>query len=150
MAIELAIATTKDIPALCELLSLLFEKECEFQADAAAQQRGLNAIITDANIGCIVLARDGQMPVGMVGLLYTQSTALGGRVALLEDLIVAPSYRNKRIGSKLLNYAISQAKNNHCLRITLLTDSDNQSAQRLYKRQGFELSSMRPMRLLLN
>ncbi len=150
MTIEFTIATKNEIPALCELLELLFELECEFRPNAVAQQRGLKAIIGNADIGCVLIARDGQIPVGMVSLLYTQSTALGGRVALLEDLIVAPLYRNNGIGSSLLEYAISHAKDNDCLRITLLTDSHNLAAQSLYKRQGFVLSSMLPMRLFLN
>jgi len=44
---------------------------------------------------------------------------------------------------------ISQARAEGVLRITLLTDMQNESAQALYRRAGFVGSPMRPMRLKL-
>ena len=58
------------------------------------------------------------------------------------------SWRNRACCSRTDN-AISVARAKGCKRITLLTDKTNESAQRFYKRQGFELSSMVPMRLSL-
>jgi len=142
-------AVLADIPALCELLSQLFEQEAEFTPDQAAQRRGLQMILTDNATGMILVAREGQQIVAMVNLLYTVSTALGTRVALLEDMVVAPSQRNCGLGSRLLDAAVRYARRNGCRRITLLTDSDNLSAQRFYQRQGFSRSSMIPLRLSL-
>ncbi|NCO52885.1 MAG: GNAT family N-acetyltransferase [Deltaproteobacteria bacterium] len=142
-------AVLADIPALCELLSQLFEQEAEFTPDQAAQRRGLQMILTDNATGMILVAREGRQIVAMVNLLYTVSTALGTRVALLEDMVVAPSQRNCGLGSRLLDAAVRYARRNGCRRITLLTDSDNLSAQRFYQRQGFSRSSMIPLRLSL-
>ena len=86
----------------------------------------------------------------MVGLLYTISTALGARVALLEDMVVAPAWRNAGFGSQLLEAAIAQARQAGCQRITLLTDDINTDAQRFYGRHGFTRSPMVPFRRLLN
>ena len=118
-------ATSADIPALCQLLTLLFAQEAEFQPDIAVQQRGLNAILTNADVGEILVARQNVQIVGMVSLLYSISTALGGRVALLEDMVVAPLLRGSGLGSQLLTAAITHAQQRGCLRITLLTDADN-------------------------
>ena len=87
--------------------------------------------------------------VGMVSLLFTESTALGAKVALLEDMIVLPEYRACKVGSKLLSAAISCALESGCKRITLLTDQANTQAQHFYKMHGFEQSSMSAFRLLL-
>lgn len=35
--------------------------------------------------------------IGMVSILWSISTALGGKVAFLEDMIVSPSYRGKEL-----------------------------------------------------
>lgn len=145
-----SLATTADIPALSELLTQLFTQEAEFQADSVAQQRGLNAILSDPAIGEILVARQNGQIVGMVNLLYSISTALGARVALLEDMIIAPDMRGSGVGSQLLAAAIGHAKQCGCLRITLLTDADNYAAQAFYRKQGFEQSSMIPLRLGLN
>ncbi|WP_043459629.1 GNAT family N-acetyltransferase [Azohydromonas australica] len=142
-------AAQSDIPALCELLALLFSQEVEFHPDPAAQRRGLAAILSDPGIGLILVARQGGAITGMVNLLFTVSTALGERVALLEDMVVAPAHRGSGVGDRLLKAAIEQARRQGCCRITLLTDRVNEAAQRFYARQGFQASTMLPMRLPL-
>lgn len=84
-------ATRADVPALCALLGELFAQEAEFAPDARAQSRGLGRIIDDPAIGTVLVARRGDEVLGMVSLLYTVSTALGERVALLEDMVVFAS-----------------------------------------------------------
>ena len=146
MSREINLATVSDTPALSALLSILFTQEAEFQPDTAAQQRGLNAILSDPALGEILVARQNGQIVGMVNVLYSISTALGARVALLEDMVVAPAMRGSGLGSQLLAAAIKHAKQRGCLRITLLTDADNYAAQAFYQKQGFEKSSMIPLR----
>ncbi len=146
---EISLATVSDIPKLCELLALLFSQEADFQPNYEAQHRGLVHILNNPDVGLILVARKNEQVVGMVNLLFTVSTALGQRVALLEDLIVLPNQRGNGIGSQLLKQAIETARLNNCHRITLLTDSTNESAQQLYQKQGFQFSAMIPMRVLL-
>lgn len=142
-------ASEADIPALSELLSTLFSQEVEFKPDDAAQRKGLAAIIANPDLGAILVAREGASILAMVNLLFTISTALGERVALLEDMVAAPAARGTGIGSALLNHAIEFASNHGIKRITLLTDHDNHAAQRFYARHGFTASSMMPMRRAL-
>lgn len=142
-------ATPADIPALCELLSALFAQEEEFAPNPEAQARGLARIIDDPGLGVILVARSEDRVVGMVNLLFTVSTALGARVAWLEDMVLASPVRNSGLGSALLAQAISLARVQGCKRITLLTDRSNAAAQRFYRKQGFVVSDMVPMRLLL-
>ena len=85
----------------------------------------------------------------MASLLYTISTAEGGKAALFEDFIVQPEYRRQGIGTRLLEYVIQQARAEGVLRITLLTDLKNDNAQDLYRKLGFVNSSMQAMRLKL-
>lgn len=142
-------ATPDDIPRLCELLALLFAQEAEFQPDPSKQAAGLRKIITQPEVGRILVLREGDAVIGMVNLLFTVSTALGGRVAVFEDMIVDPAHRGGGAGSQLLQAAIESARAAGCLRITLLTDRGNADAQRFYARHGFEPSVMLPMRLQL-
>ncbi|MDD2738028.1 MAG: GNAT family N-acetyltransferase [Methylomonas lenta] len=149
-SIDITPATIDDIPALCELLAILFAQEAEFQPNRIAQQSGLAEIISNQAMGRIFLARVGSEVVGMISLLFTVSTALGGRVALLEDMVVSPAFRNAGIGSALLVYATAYARENGCRRITLMTDSNNLGAQRFYQSYGFDISSMISMRLVFD
>ncbi len=140
-------ASIEDIPQLCDLLEMLFDMESDFLPDRTKQTEGLRQIIGNPEVGCILVFREGNDISGMVNLLYTVSTACGGRVGMLEDLIVKPDRRNMKIGCDLLDAAIDHAKISGCLRITLLTDSDNLGAIRLYQRFGFSRSEMIPLRL---
>jgi ribosomal protein S18 acetylase RimI-like enzyme len=139
-------ALASDIPALSELLSVLFTQEVEFKPDTAAQCKGLSTIISNPDLGAILVAREGRTVLAMVNLLFTISTAIGERVALLEDMVVSPSARGSGIGSDLLNYAIDFASSSGVKRITLLTDHENTSAQRFYAKHGFSKSTMVPLR----
>jgi GNAT superfamily N-acetyltransferase len=149
MNLRFEAASVKDLPQLVELLGELFEQEAEFTPDAAKQETALKMILADPRLGKLFVARDGRQVVAMASLLYTVSTAEGGRAALFEDLVVRPDYRKQGIGARLLEYVISQARAEGLLRLTLLTDMQNESAQVLYRKLGFVGSPMKPMRLKL-
>ena len=149
METDICEATPADIPQLCQLLGILFSQEVDFAADVTLQERGLSMIISNPDVGRILVLRDGDRVLGMANLLFTVSTAMGARVAVLEDVIVLPEYRGKGFGRQLLNASVSLARECSCERVTLLTDSDNFRAQKLYTDFGFKPSTMMPMRLLL-
>jgi len=142
-------ALPADIPELAGLLGLLFAQEREFVPNLQCQSDGLAAVLASPGIGAIRVARLGGRPIGMVVVLFSISTALGGPVATLEDLVVHPDHRGNGTGVRLLSAALEVAAQRGCLRVSLLTDADNRRAQALYARVGFVASSMRPMRLLL-
>jgi ribosomal protein S18 acetylase RimI-like enzyme len=147
MSLKFETATQKDLPRLVELLGILFESEAEFSADAGTQGHALQALLSDPAKGRIFVARDGREVVAMASLLYTISTAEGGKAALFEDLVVAPDHRKRGIGEALLKHVIAHARAEGVLRITLLTDMQNERAQAMYRRVGFVGSPMKPMRL---
>ena len=142
-------ATKNDIFALSELLSELFSQELEFTVNKKLQEKGIIAILENENIGNILIVSINEKIVAMVNILYTISTALGTKVAILEDMIVSKNFQNQNIGSELLKYAIEVAKNKGCKRITLLTDNDNSHAHKFYKKSGFQKSNMIPFRILI-
>ena len=147
---KIEIATTSDIPKLCTLLDYLFSQEVEFKPNHKIQSRGLEKILNNNNIGNIFVAKKNKKIVGMVILLYTISTALGERVALLEDMVVSPEERNLGIGSMLLDHVVKYATEKKCKRITLLTDKMNIRAQKFYKQHKFNRSTMIPFRMIVN
>ena len=142
-------ATLNDIPQLCSLLAILFTQENDFQPNAEKQSVALQEIIAHSESGRILVMREGDLIIGMVNLLFTISTVCGGKVAILEDMIIHPSRHSDGLGSELLQAAKVLAQDSGCKRITLLTDRANDSAIRFYQRQGFEISGMIPMRLAL-
>src|SRR4051812_29944624 len=140
-------ATAADLPQLVQLLGILFDHEAEFTPDAGKQEAALKMILGNPDRGKIYVARDGRTVVAMASLLYTVSTAEGGKAALFEDLVVHPDHRKQGIGEALLKFVVAQARSDGVLRLTLLTDMQNERAQAMYRRAGFVGSPMKPMRL---
>jgi GNAT superfamily N-acetyltransferase len=146
---DITLANLQDIPELISLLTVLFSQDIEFEPNREKKQNGLLQIIIHPEIGeILVLKGDGKI-IGMVSILYSVSTALGGKVAILEDMVIKPSFRNLGLGSELLKTAIEFAKNRNCLRVTLLTDFDNETAIHFYENFKFSKSSIIPIRLIL-
>jgi GNAT superfamily N-acetyltransferase len=142
-------ATEADLDELSEMLGELFAQESDFRPDKDRQLRGLRLIFEQPSRGRVfVLRRDGAI-VGMINLLFTISTAEGGFVILLEDLVIHKQFQGNGYGSRLLQHAIDFARQKNFLRITLLTDRPENMAQEFFRRHGFHESSMIPMRLLI-
>lgn len=143
-------ATAEDLDELSSLLGELFSQESDFRPNKQKQLHGLRLIFEQPNRGRVFVLRCNRSIVGMINLLFTISTAEGGFVLLLEDLVIHKTHQGKGYGSRLLEHAIDFAKQKNFLRITLLTDRPELRSQNFFKRHGFHESSMMPMRLLVS
>ena len=141
-------ATLDDLSELTELLTDLFSQEDDFTPNREKQLRGLRLILEQPSRGRIFVLRTNQKIIGMINLLITISTAEGGFVLLMEDLVIRQEHRRQGYGSRLLNHAITFARQKNFLRITLLTDRPTES-RKFYLKHGFTESGMIPMRLHL-
>jgi len=96
-----------------------------------------------------VVVRNEDRIFGMVNMLFTISTARGGFVILMEDVVIHPRHRGQGYGTMLVDHVIEFAKQKRFLRITLLTDKISAESQEFFRKQGFEYSNMIPMRRLI-
>ena len=142
-------ATIEDLPALTELVMELFAHSGDFSPDRVTQERGLQLILEQPSRGRIFVLRTDHRIIGMVNLLFTISTARGGFVLLMEDVVVHPDHRGLGYGSMLVKYVIEFAKQKDFKRITLLTDKISAESQNFFRKNGFEYSNMIPMRRII-
>lgn len=143
-------ATIEDLPQLVELLVALFSEDGDFKPDRTKQEHGLRLILEQPNRGRIYVLRTDHKVIGMVNLLFTISTAEGGHVLLMEDVIIHPQHRRQGYGSRLLKCAIEFAREKRFKRITLLTDRISADSQTFFQQHGFQFSKMIPMRLVFH
>ncbi len=141
-------ATVEDLPQLAELLHDLFSRDSDFKPNTVKQLRGLQLIIEQPNRGRIFVLRANDRIIGMLNLLFTISTAEGGFVIILEDLVISHDHRGQNYGSQLLEYAKEFARLKDFVRITLLTDRPDEFSKSFFQRHGFHESKMVPMRWL--
>jgi GNAT superfamily N-acetyltransferase len=142
-------ATLEDLPQLTELLFDLFTLDGDFKPDRTKHMRGLRLILEQPSRGRVFVARQNGRILAMINLLFTISTAEGGFVLLLEDIIVHHDHRHHGFGEMLLEYSLQFAREKNFLRVTLLTDRANEEAQKFFKHHGFLDSKMIPLRMFL-
>jgi len=146
--IQIRHADTADIPALVGLLRQLFSIEQDFEPDPDKQARGL-ALLLDSSQAQVFVAEQAGRVVGMLSVQVLVSTAQGGPVGLVEDVVVDAACRGRGIGEAMLGRLRQWAVQRGLSRLQLLADRDNGRALAFYRRQGWATSGMLGLRLLL-
>lgn len=125
-------AGSEDLPGLLPLLKLLFSIEEDFTFDAKKQIKGLT-LLAEQNSAAIFVADINGETVGMVTGQLLISSAEGGLSLMVEDLVVAPHQRNKKIARSLLQALGNWAEEKGAHRMQLLADENNKEALSFYK-----------------
>ena len=151
MDLTLRHARPGDIPRMCDLLAELFSIESDFVPDREKQVHGLSALIAHppGKVLVLVAVIDGVV-VGMATVQTLISTAEGGRVGLVEDVVVDREFRNLGIGTRLLEEIMTWSKSAGLKRLQLLADSDNQPALDFYSARGLIRTRLTCLRKMLS
>jgi ribosomal protein S18 acetylase RimI-like enzyme len=134
-------ATPADIPAMVALLRQLFAIEDEFAFDPSVQGRGLAVLLAEPRAAAFVAEHHSQV-VGMATAQLLVSTARGGLVATIEDVVVDQAARGTGAGRALIAAIEAWAREQGCKRLQLLADRENAPALDFYARLGFGRTRM--------
>ncbi|MDD5053048.1 MAG: GNAT family N-acetyltransferase [Sulfuricurvum sp.] len=126
---------------MSDLLCELFSIEDDFVIDKEKQTLGLKLLLNEIHSTILVASVNNEI-VGMITMQTLISTASGGYVGLIEDLIVTKNYRGIGIGSKLLKSLIDESQHQGLLRLALGADIRNTAAILFYRKHGFAASHM--------
>jgi GNAT superfamily N-acetyltransferase len=131
-------ANRDDLPALCALLGELFSIEADFRPEPARQWLGLERLLQRAPDAAVLVAvHDGEV-IGMCTAQVLISTAEGGEVALVEDVVVRADCRGSGAGSALLAALETWCRERGIRRLQLLADRANTPALDFYRRKGWQ------------
>ncbi len=141
--IKIRSAKIEDIPQLVILLKALFNIEADFEINPDKQSRGLKLLLNNYK-ACVLVAEliDDNKILGMCSLQTFISTAEGGEVGFIEDLIVDADYRHQGIATKLLTEIFLWARQKDLTRIQLLADKTNTSALAFYEQQHWQSTQL--------
>ncbi|MFW5870621.1 MAG: N-acetyltransferase family protein [Candidatus Sumerlaeota bacterium] len=131
-------ATRDDLDALVALLSSLFSIEADFAVDFEQQRRGLEMMLARPDERWVMVAETDGRVVGMVTLQLLISTAQGGPVGFVEDMVIDENVRGMGVGRILLSAMEARAGEAGLSRLQLLADRENEGALRFYERAGWE------------
>jgi GNAT superfamily N-acetyltransferase len=133
---EVRPAAERDIPAVNPLMRAY----CEFYEanppDSGLTEMARALIDADDAQGMLMVAEDGGEVIGFAAVGWKWSSLRGARIAVLEDLFVAPEARGKGAADALIGECATRARDNGAPAMTWLTAPDNYRAQRVYNRVG--------------
>lgn len=143
-------AEAGDISQMCDLLFELFSIEADFIPDGGKQAQGLELLLNNkTNSSVVFVAEKDNEIIGMCSVQTVISTAEGGPVGLLEDLIVRNDHRRNGTGTRLLSEIFKWCTAKNISRIQLLRDSDNLKAMIFYNVNGLSSTKLVCMRKYL-
>jgi len=141
VVIRPADAVDADVDGMCELLQDLFVIERDFSPDWEKQRAGLDLLLSRPDCHAIVAIYQDKV-IGMCTIQALISTAEGGKVGLVEDVVVSRPYRRNGIGKRLLQAAVEWATAQKMSRLQLLSDQNNRSAVEFYNAVGWSTTNM--------
>jgi GNAT superfamily N-acetyltransferase len=127
-----------DLEVMVSLLQALFAIEEDFSPDPDRQRQGLTRFLD----GCgkhrsILVAEASGEVVAMATIQILISTAEGGPVGLVEDVVVREDCRSAGIGRRLMTAIVDWAVDRQLTRLQLLADRTNFDALDFYDRLGW-------------
>jgi GNAT superfamily N-acetyltransferase len=121
----------------CALLLVDQLREHGIEVSSNSLARVLELAITDMRRGFLMLARDGGRLVGVAYVATILSLEHCGPAAWLEELYVAPDWRQRRIGTAFVTAVSELARKTGIVAIDLEVDAGHKRAISLYQRFGF-------------
>lgn len=141
-AVIVRAATREDLPAMVGLLGELFAVEADFTPDPQAQHRGLALMLESPATRRVLVAETQDRVVGLCSLQVLVSTASGGLVGLVEDVVVKSAWRGRGIGTVLMRGIDDLARELGLLRLQLLADKNNTPALDFYQDRGWSRTQL--------
>jgi len=93
-------------------------------------------LLSEAN-SHILVAEIGGVVVGFVNFTTRKTILHRGLSGLIDELIVAKSYRGKSLGKQLLSSAIEKSRQLGCCEVEVSTEKTNIKAREFYRQYGF-------------
>ncbi|MCG8068257.1 MAG: GNAT family N-acetyltransferase [Candidatus Thiodiazotropha taylori] len=137
---------SSDIDKMVDLLRQLFSIEADFNVDPDKQRRGLELLQESEAAEIFVVRSARQEVVAMATLQLVVSTAEGGLVAWMEDVVVDADHRGQGVGEFLLSHINRWVESRGIKRVQLVADRDNRSAIEFYKKQGWQEINLNVLR----
>src|SRR5436190_4800746 len=133
---EIRPARVEDVPVILELIRhLAMYVRAPDEVSATAEQL-VDVLFGERPAAEVLLAFEGQSPVGFAVFFYNFSTWLGRPGLYLEDLFVKPEMRGKGYGRALLIELAEIARNRGCGRMEWAVLDWNEPAIKFYRALG--------------
>lgn len=121
----------------------LLQDVSRFQLSPDQAQNSAQAFVMQNGVYAFVALEDCKV-IGF-GALFAYGRVRGGRVAVIEDMVIAENFRGRGVGRLILDELIKSAQEEGCFKVSL--ESSN-IAQSFYQAAGFECGGQTMKRVL--
>ena len=101
----------------------------------------LAELLTHPKYGAVFLIKKESDFVGYAILCFGFSLMYGGRDAFIDELFIREDFRNKKIGSEVIDYLCKYARTTGIKALHIEVKEKHKEAGRLYERKGFSVHS---------
>ena len=129
-------ATEQDVSVILSLIRGLAQYEKLAHEVVATEDLLRTTLFGGRTVAEVILGEIHDEPVSFALFFHNYSTFLGRPGLFIEDLYVKPQWRGKGIGSVMLAYVASLAKERKCGRLEWSVLDWNEPAWRFYKKLG--------------
>lgn len=129
-------ARVEDVPVILELIRDLATYERAPEEVVATKDQLVDVLFGERPVAEVLLAFEGESPVGFALYFYNFSTWLGRPGLYLEDLFVKPEKRGKGYGRALLVELAKIARDRGCGRMEWAVLNWNEPAIKFYRTLG--------------
>jgi GNAT superfamily N-acetyltransferase len=133
-------AVEADLPFIVKLLTDDAVRDTEDRPDEPFHPRyvaALRELEADPNQMMMLAVLDGET-VGTIQLTFIPGiSGLGTKRCLVEAVHIAPTHRSRGLGTRMIQWAIEQARERDCGMVQLTSNKKRLDAHRFYERLGF-------------
>ena len=134
MTINLRDAVSEDMNRCVELLSEL--QAATGSTGGASLEAAFKALLTQER-GQVVIAEEEGVVLGMASASYNMALRYGGEYCALEELIVTPAARGRKLGGLLVQKVVDNAIARGCAEIGLYLVESTEHNRVFYEKYGF-------------
>lgn len=131
-------ATEADLPIIEKLMIELIESMDNTEGfDKNMVSENYRNLLNDVNSHILVAETSGTV-IGFINFTIRRTLLHPALSGLIDELVVANSYRGKGVGKQLIYAAIEKCKQLGCCEVEVTTEFTNTNARTFYKRCGFK------------
>ena len=141
-------ADVTDLDALLEFVKAYYDFD-EIPYRSERIRTALGILLNDPSLGRVWIIRYGDRAVGHAILTFGYDLEFNGRQATITELFIAPEYRSRRLGSKMISLIEGTCRQLGIGALELQVERDNVRAQSLCRKLGFRAHDRIPMSKML-
>lgn len=140
--------TEADLQSLLELYKQLQPDDEPASADDS--KRVWKEIEGNPNIRYFGAIDDGKVVSTCYAVYIPNLTRNNRGICFIENVVTDKDYRNRGLASKVIDMAVSYAKEKNCYKVMLQSSAARTDAHRFYENQGFDGDSKKAFDMRLN